>query len=182
VTVFSASPSQPEAGKRPLLFGELTGDLLHPAKKVRQEDSRRDMEAYEGGRISEMRESQNHDQVSELSFFCAKQKSTDRRGCSQTVNALQRRQSVSPEPSSLFDSSVIDTSQATTITEPDVVAVTAAAAAAASTLGPIPRPVTRPRLTREEARQVGSISPSYTLSSVMNKQTRFHPPSSHDIR
>ena len=43
VTVFSASPSQPEQAKRPLLFGEVAGELLHPAKKVCQEDSRGDM-------------------------------------------------------------------------------------------------------------------------------------------
>ncbi|OIW33960.1 hypothetical protein CONLIGDRAFT_677690 [Coniochaeta ligniaria NRRL 30616] len=136
VTVFSASPSQPEANKRPLLFGELAAELLHPAKKVCQEDNRRNMAAHESGRVSEMRESKTHD---------------------QTASAPERRQSASPEPSSLFDSSVIDTSQATTITEPDVIGVTAAAAAAASTLGPIPRPATRPRLTREEAREKAEI-------------------------
>ncbi|OIW24316.1 hypothetical protein CONLIGDRAFT_108571 [Coniochaeta ligniaria NRRL 30616] len=40
---------------------------------------------------------------------------------SLTVSVPQRRQFDSPEPSSLFDLYVIDTSQATTITEPDVV-------------------------------------------------------------
>lgn len=136
MAVFSASPSQHEANKRPLLFGELAADLLHPAKKVCQGDGGRDMTAHDSDRVPEVRESINRD---------------------QTLDAPDRRQSASPEPSSLFDSSVIDTSQATAITEPDVVGVTAAAAAAASTLGPIPRPPTRPRLTREEAREKAEI-------------------------
>ncbi|KAH8910177.1 hypothetical protein BR93DRAFT_925204 [Coniochaeta sp. PMI_546] len=136
VTVFSASPSQPETSKRPLLFGELAGNLLHPAKKVCQEVVTQDMAVLETFRVPELHESDS---------------------CDQSHTAPERRQSASPELSSLFDSSVIDTSQATTVTEPDVVAVTLAASAAASTLGPIPRPATRPRLTREEAREKAEI-------------------------
>ncbi|KAB5570426.1 hypothetical protein GE09DRAFT_1103244 [Coniochaeta sp. 2T2.1] len=134
VTVFSAPPSsQTAADKRPLLFGELPHhDLLHPAKKVCQEDNRRDMTGQVSSRDGET-------------------------GRDQTNTAPERRHSASPEPSSVFDTSAIDTSQATNITEPDVVAITAAAAAAVSTLGPIPRSPTRPRLTREQAKEKAEI-------------------------
>ncbi|KAB5558293.1 hypothetical protein GE09DRAFT_1118636 [Coniochaeta sp. 2T2.1] len=135
VAVFSASPSsQPAANKRPLLFGELPphGDLLHPAKKVCQKNSRRDMAGQQSSPDGE-------------------------NGRDQINTAPERRQSASPEPSSVFDTSALDTSQATNITEPDVVAITAAAAAAVSTLGPIPRSPTRPRLTREKAREKAEI-------------------------
>jgi hypothetical protein len=66
VTVFSASPSQPETSKRPLLFGEVAGgDLLHPAKKLCQEDSRREMA------VQQVFREEAHHQVCPHSLFRA---------------------------------------------------------------------------------------------------------------
>ncbi|OIW24222.1 hypothetical protein CONLIGDRAFT_107831 [Coniochaeta ligniaria NRRL 30616] len=106
--------ARPASGAPGVLL--MAEDLPHPAKKVCQMDSRRDMAAHESGRVSEIRESKTHDQA---------------------LSAPERRQSASLEPSSLlFDSSGIDTSKVTAITEPDVVGVTAAVAA-----GTIQRPL-----------------------------------------
>ncbi|KAI0127618.1 hypothetical protein BJ170DRAFT_626152 [Xylariales sp. AK1849] len=58
----------------------------------------------------------------------------------------ERDRSNSPEDSSMFDNSVVDTSQATTFTEPDI-----------DPLAPSPRPPRRQTLTREEARQKAEI-------------------------
>jgi len=66
VTVFSASPSQQEPAKRPLLFGEMSADLLHPAKKVCQEDSRRDMASDKISRAPMLQEANHNAQVCKL--------------------------------------------------------------------------------------------------------------------
>ncbi|KAM0818480.1 hypothetical protein AB5N19_04292 [Seiridium cardinale] len=55
--------------------------------------------------------------------------------------------SASPEPSSVFDNSIVDTSQATCATEPDTDALVPSP----------PRPPRRPTITREEARQKAEI-------------------------
>ncbi|KAI1844116.1 hypothetical protein JX265_009621 [Neoarthrinium moseri] len=60
--------------------------------------------------------------------------------------AHDRRDSASPETSSIFDNSVVDTSQATCITEVDAEAVASP-----------PRLPRRPTLTRDEARQKAEI-------------------------
>ncbi|KAI1344286.1 hypothetical protein F5Y15DRAFT_366049 [Xylariaceae sp. FL0016] len=68
----------------------------------------------------------------------------------QKPHESQRQRSNSPDESSIFDSSLVDTSQATTITEPDVEAAGAIAV-------PAPPALTRqPSMTREEARQKAS--------------------------
>lgn len=59
-----------------------------------------------------------------------------------------RDMSASPEPSSIFDTSVIDTSQVTCATEPDI---------AEDVVPSPPRPSRRPTITREEARQKAEI-------------------------
>jgi hypothetical protein len=79
---------------------------------------------------------------------CAPASPLDTAMAAENTSTKQDREcSASPEPSSVFDNSVIDTSQATCATEPDT-----------ETLVPSPhRPLRRPTITREEARQKAEI-------------------------
>ncbi|KAI1169972.1 hypothetical protein F4777DRAFT_570984 [Nemania sp. FL0916] len=77
----------------------------------------------------------------------------------QKVDNLLRPRSLSPEDSSMFDNLVIDSSQVTTISEPDTETATAAASPAASTGIPtVAEKRPRPRsMTREQARRTTEI-------------------------
>jgi len=73
----------------------------------------------------------------------------------QSPRPSDRHRSASPAASSLFDSSGLDNTQGTAITEPDVdAAVPATAGHQQASYGGQSRPPTRPRLTREETREV----------------------------
>ena len=92
-----------------------------------------------------------------------------------------RHGSASPEASSVFDNSIIDTSHATAITEPDeqqqggANPLYAAAAAAVAASAPIRRRAGS-RLTREEAREVRSRTIHPRNNSLANTHTKYRKP------
>ncbi|KAK4146334.1 uncharacterized protein C8A04DRAFT_25843 [Dichotomopilus funicola] len=73
---------------------------------------------------------------------------------STAATAPIRDRSVSPDATSVFDNSIVDNSQATVITEPDIASLVPATAPVPVTL---PASLSRPRMTREQARQKAEI-------------------------
>ncbi|KAK1768651.1 hypothetical protein QBC33DRAFT_514231 [Phialemonium atrogriseum] len=75
----------------------------------------------------------------------------------QSPRPSDRHRSASPAASSLFDSSGLDNTQATAMTDPDVDTAIPAITPAVAALAALARPPTRPRLTREEAKEKAEI-------------------------
>ncbi len=163
--VFSAGSPDTEPRKRLTVMDDEFAD--QPAKKVRVMSgnlsvTRPSPAPSSQSTAEEVRESQR-----KLRAFVVGRNSK----LTIIVSRQQSTRQPSPAASSIFDSSLLDTSQATTLTEPDAESPGTTAGGPATTLRAITLPPPRPRMTREQAREVCLFPPATSRTRSLLRST-----------